>query len=141
MTNLVGPRFFRPRRPTSCRIAARPDDQERRRVPPAERSRTDALRLSRLLRPGRPLRERGRGGDLYPRGYAGVFRRRNGSEPMRYACLVYFDQDGLFANEAEVETCIREGQAFNDDLAARGHLVVSHALAATAEAVSARVRE
>ena len=60
---------------------------------------------------------------------------------MRYACLVYFDQAGLFAHEAEVETCTREGQAFNDDLAARGRLVVSHALAPTAEAMLVRVRD
>jgi hypothetical protein len=60
---------------------------------------------------------------------------------MRYACLVYFDQEALFAHEAEVEVCIREGQAFNDDLAARGHLVVSHALAPTADAMLVRVRD
>ena len=60
---------------------------------------------------------------------------------MRYVCLVYFDQEALFAHEAEVETCARDGQAFNDDLAARGHLVVSHALAPVGEAMTVSVRD
>ena len=59
---------------------------------------------------------------------------------MRYACLVYFDQESLFASEAEVEACTRDGQAFNADLSARGHLVVSHALASTNDAMTVRVR-
>jgi hypothetical protein len=67
--------------------------------------------------------------------------RRQGAEAMRYVCLVYFDQNALFAHEADVETCTREGQAFNNDLAARGHLVVSHALAPVAEAMTVSVRD
>ena len=60
---------------------------------------------------------------------------------MRYICLVYFDQDTLFSSEEEVEACIRDGQAFNADLTARGHMVASHALASTSEAMTVRVRD
>lgn len=60
---------------------------------------------------------------------------------MRYACLIYFDQTGLFANAADVETCVREGQAFNADITARGHMVISHALAPVAEAMTVSVRD
>ena len=60
---------------------------------------------------------------------------------MRYVCLVYFDQNALFAHEAEVEACTRDGEAFNADLAARGHMIVSHALAPVAEAMTVSVRD
>ena len=60
---------------------------------------------------------------------------------MRYVCVVYFDQEHLFASEAEIEACIRDGAAFDADIDARGHLVVSHALAGTEEAVTVRVRD
>lgn len=60
---------------------------------------------------------------------------------MRYACLIYFDQTALFEHQADVETCVREGQAFNADLTARGHMVISHALAPVAEAMTVSVRD
>jgi hypothetical protein len=59
---------------------------------------------------------------------------------MRYACLIYFDQAALFEHESDVDTCVREGQAFNAELAARGRLVLSHALAPAAEAMTVSVR-
>ncbi|MGO4449987.1 YciI family protein [Phyllobacterium sp. TAF24] len=60
---------------------------------------------------------------------------------MEYLCLVYFDEKMLAdRSDQEKATLGRESKAYDEELAASGHLILAHALERPSNAVTVRVR-
>lgn len=58
---------------------------------------------------------------------------------MKYLCLIYFDEKRLESLSAEEgEACIRDSEAYEAVLRARGHLLASHPLEPVAAATTLR---
>jgi hypothetical protein len=60
---------------------------------------------------------------------------------MEYLCLVYFEQKKLADQSDQEKTALgRESKAYDEDLAASGHLIMARALESPLNAVTVRVR-
>jgi len=61
---------------------------------------------------------------------------------MRYACLVYFDEQHLWSHpEDELMVMVRESGEYDQELTAKGKLVFSDALQPAKNATTVRVRD
>jgi len=60
---------------------------------------------------------------------------------MRYVCLVYFDPKNVFNQSPEAKTVLAETMPYDQELAARGYLVLAQALELPAAATTLRVRD
>ena len=60
---------------------------------------------------------------------------------MRYACLIYFDPQKVFAQSAEAEAVLGDSGAYNNELKASGHMVTSYPLTLPDQAMTVQVRD
>ena len=60
---------------------------------------------------------------------------------MRYACLVYFDPQKVFAQSPEAEAVLGDTGAYNNELTAKGHMVMDQALQLPDQAMTVQVRD
>jgi hypothetical protein len=59
---------------------------------------------------------------------------------VRYACLIYFDPQKVFDQSAEANAVLNASGAYNAELKANGHMVMSEALTLPNEAMTLQVR-